>query len=477
MGAVVSLPLTAATMVGSWAASCLGAAACSGITQVCGALPSSSIATRIGYAVIFVLNSILSWIMLSGWVVKQLEKLTFDYIKITCHNGDCFGFVYVHRINFALAVFHLVLGLLLMGIRSTKNPRAIIQNSFWGLKIVLWISFIILTFFIPDSFFIFWGNHFAMFFSVIFLFIGLVLLIDFAHSWAELCLQQIEDSDSNIWIFLLVGSTLGMYIGAIVLTTLMYIFFAHGGCSMNQAAITINLILMLIVSGASIHPIVQEFNPQAGLAQSAMVSIYCTYLIVCAVVSEPDDLSCNPLVRSRGTRTASIVIGAIFTFLAIGYTTTTAATKTAAFGNDNGASSGYEPIDSEIHAMRVRAIQSAVDEGSLPASALTDQSLLFSQDDHDEYGDDDGSSNINDDDERVSTKYNYALFHFVFFLATQWIATLLTMNVEKDTLGEFVPVGRTYFSAWVKIVSSWICYALYLWTIVAPALFPERFEV
>ncbi|KHJ75098.1 hypothetical protein OESDEN_25286, partial [Oesophagostomum dentatum] len=29
-------------------------------------------------------------------------------------------------------------------------------------------------------------------------------------------------------------------------------------------------------------------------------------------------------------------------------------------------------------------------------------------------------------------------------------------------------------SVWVKIVSSWLCVALYGWTLVAPALFPDR---
>jgi hypothetical protein len=470
MGAILSVPLMVTPMVGSWVASCCGAALFSALCSVCGKC-SSSIATRIGYAVLFLVNSILSWIMLTDWAIKKLEHLTLDYMKLTCLGGECYGFVAVHRINFALALFHLILACLLIGVHSSRNPRAGIQNGYWGLKIVAWMALIVITFLIPESFFVFWGNYAAMIGSCIFILIGLVLLVDFAHSWAETCLAHVEESDSNVWRVILVGSTVGMYIGSIVLTVLMYVFFASSGCSMNQAAITINLILSVVISVMSINPTVQEFNPRAGLAQSAMVSIYCAYLTMSAVAAEPDDKNCNPLIRSKGTRTASIVLGAIFTFLAIAYTTTRAATQSSI---SRGGSTQYEPLASEHSlvtqepsrsAMRQEALRAAVESGSLPASALN-ENWEYS-DDEDDYS--------QGDDEKGTTKYNYVLFHLVFLLATQWTATLLTMNVEKDISGDFAPVGRTYFSSWVKIVSAWICFFLYGWTLLAPVLFPDRF--
>lgn len=414
--------------------------------------------------------------MLTDWAIKKLERLTFDYVHLRCNGGEegqCYGFASVHRINFALALFHVILALLLVGVHSTRNPRAKIQNGYWGIKVMAWMALIVLSFVIPDSFFVIWGNYIATIGAMLFIFIGLVLLVDFAHSWAETCLEHIEDSESNLWKFILVGSTMGMYLGSLVLTILMYVFFAPGGCSMNQAAITINLVFSVLVSAISVHPRVQEANPQAGLAQASMVAIYCTYLTMSAVAAEPDDNNCNPLIRSQGARTASIVMGAIFTFLAIAYTTTRAAYQTS---TSTVRESGYEPIQSEHglvttqpsrREMRTQAIQAAVETGGLPASALDDN---WSDSD-----DDEEPSGAYGDDERGATKYNYVLFHLVFFLATQWTATLLTINVEKDSLEDFAPVGRTYFSSWVKIVSAWICYGLYTWTLTAPVLFPERF--
>ncbi|ODQ66411.1 TMS membrane protein/tumor differentially expressed protein [Nadsonia fulvescens var. elongata DSM 6958] len=477
MGAVLSVPITMGTAVATSAAtsvfSCFGSLLCTSLFSGFGAC-SSSIATRVSYAVLFSINSILSWIMLTDWAIKRLEGLTFNYMKFKCQGEECYGFVAVHRINFALGLFHLLLALLLSGVHSTRNPRAKIQNQFWGPKIVVWLMFIISSFFIPEKFFVLWGNYVAIAASIVFILIGLVLLVDFAHEWAETCLTHIEDDDSRSWRTILVGSTLSMYVGCLVLTILMYIFFSGSGCSMNQASITINLVLVLLVSIISVNPLVQEYNPKSGLAQAAMVCIYCSYLTMSAVASEPDDKYCNPLIRSRGTRTASIILGSLFTFIAIAYTTIRAATKTSKY--DDSPSYNHVSSDELVvvngptsrSEMRANAIRAAIESGSLPATALND--------DWDEYYDDEdreASSYI--DDEKGSTKYNYSLFHLVFFLATQWTATLLTMNVEKDELGDFAPVGRTYFYSWVKIVSAWVCYALYSWTLVAPVLFPDRF--
>ncbi|CAG8973250.1 hypothetical protein HYALB_00000009 [Hymenoscyphus albidus] len=476
MGALLSLPLLAVPSMGTFlgfAASCCGAATCSAVCSACGKC-GNSVATRIAYALILLVNSILSWIMLTPWAINKLQHLTLDYMTITCPDGACYGWVAVHRINFALGIFHLIMGLLLLGVNSSKDPRASIQNGFWGPKIIAWLALIVVSFFIPEAFFMVWGQYISLIGATLFLLLGLILLVDLAHSWAEYCLGRIEETDSRVWRGILIGSTLGMFVGSLVMTILQYVFFAKDGCSMNQAAITINLILLLVCSVVSVHPAIQEYNPKAGLAQSAMVAIYCTYLTMSAVSMEPDDKQCNPLIRAQGTRTTSIVIGAIVTMLTVAYTTTRAATQGIALG---GKGKRIRLPDDDEHdlvtqqpdsrrEMRAAALRQAVEEGSLPADALLD-------DDQDS-----DSGNSAKDDERSSTQYSYALFHVIFFLATTWVATLLTMNIEESTKDgkDFAPVGRTYWASWVKIISAWVCYGIYTWTLVAPIVLPDRFD-
>ena len=67
--------------------------------------------------------------MLSSWAIKKLEHLTLDYFPITCLGERCYGFVAVHRIQFALGVFHAVLAAILVGVKSSKGGRAAIQNG------------------------------------------------------------------------------------------------------------------------------------------------------------------------------------------------------------------------------------------------------------------------------------------------------------------------------------------------------------
>lgn len=180
----------------------------------------------------------------------------------------------------------------------------------------------------------FWGNYVALIGATIFIVLGLVLLVDFAHSWSETCLENWENSsNSNLWQWILLGSTAGMYAATIALTSVMFAFFAGSGCTMNRFFISFNLALCVIVTIICVHPTVQEHNPRSGLAQSSMVAAYCTYLIMSAIGNREHD-TCNPLQKYRGTvegtRTTTVVLGAVFTFLAIAYSTSRAATQSKA---------------------------------------------------------------------------------------------------------------------------------------------------
>lgn len=229
------------------------------------------------------------------------------------------------------------------------------------------------------------------------------------------------------------------------MTILLYVFFAGNGCGLNQFFITLNLILCLILTFLCVSPSVQDANPRSGLAQSSMVSAYCTYLITSAVMNH-DDKHCNPITKGRelnGYKQTTVVLGALFTFLAIAYSTSRAATqskqlvgKRRAVANANVSlpPTSYGPLatngeseegvttnqPTKKDSLRIQALMAAVEAGAIPASALDEDD---DEDDEDDYG---NPGNTENDDERNGTRYSYTFFHLVFAMAACYTAMLLT---------------------------------------------------
>jgi hypothetical protein len=191
-----------------------------------------------------------------------------------------------------------------------------------------------------------------------------------------------------------------------------------------------------------------------------------------------------------------VILGAMFTFLAIAYSTTRAATQGSSIGTNQ--SDGAIRLDteagedhglissepSERRRMRTEALQAAVDAGylnlsnifliyrSLPASALEES------DDEDSIHQGVSPKDSGErDDERGSVQYQYSTFHFVFFLATCYTACLLTSwNTMKtkenpdDDDEKLIVIGNSMTVVWVKIVSSWVVYLLYGWSLLLPVV-------
>lgn len=259
---------------------------------------------------------------------------------------------------------------------SSFTSLLLINIRWWGPKVLLWFVLVGVSFTIPNEFFMFWGNYVSLIGATTFILLGLVLLVDFAHSWSETCLENWENSSSNFWQWVLIGSTAIMYAFTITLTGLLYAYFAGSGCTLNQFFISFNLALCIVITFMSVNPIVQASNPRSGLAQSSMVAAYCTYLIVSALSNHVHETQqCNPLRDGKTTRNSVIILGGIFTFLAIAYSTTRAATQSRALVGKGKKSRIQLPADEEIHVIdsqpgkipspRHQALLAAIEAGSV----------------------------------------------------------------------------------------------------------------
>ncbi|KAG0142939.1 hypothetical protein CROQUDRAFT_661892 [Cronartium quercuum f. sp. fusiforme G11] len=504
MGALLSIPLLGSVggLVSTLGVSCLSglvffctSQAASAFCKSCNF--SSSIATRVAYCLILILNSLFAWIMLTPFAIRKLESWSYDYIKMSCTEDTCYGVLAVHRICFALTLFHAVLAVLLVGVTSTRQKMAVVQNGWWGPKVLIWILLVFATFSIPNGFFMFYSRYVAWLGSIIFIFFGLVLLVDFAYVFGDYVLREIEASTdqsgwrAKAWGYTLITVTLSMHLLSIGLSVVDLAFFGVSGCGLNRFFILFNLALALIVTAISVHPAVRDANPSSGIIQSGVVVLYCTQLVTSAVANHDDgDSRCNPLTKlQEGTETSMVVLGAIMTLIAVAYTTFRAGTRSFEFtGMMNDHETGYVALQDSEPApitrqpkkkdpLRIQALQAAIAEGSLPESALQEEE----EDDNEEQT----SSNNEKDDEKIRVRYHYSSFHFIFVLATMYVAMLLThWNIvthaqEDGRSGELatpVKIGRSTVTMWMRIISSWVCMVLYAWTLLAPVLMPERFS-
>ncbi|TPX67577.1 hypothetical protein SpCBS45565_g03714 [Spizellomyces sp. 'palustris'] len=431
-----------------------------------GSFSGSSTATRVGYAFMFVLTAVLSWIMQSDWASRKLESISHGYLQLKCPQGDCYGYLAVIRICFATTLFHAIMSAIMYNVKSSRDFRSSIQNGYWAWKLLAWAGLVILNFFIPNEFFMFVGKYLDIPGAFVFILIQIVLLIDFAYTFSETLLEKWEEKEDKRWLGVLLAITFGAFVCSIALTGVMYAWFGSSSCKLNQFFISFNLILCLIVTALSVAPPIQEANPKSGLAQGAMVTVYATYLIASAIVSEPNDNGenvCNPTNKSGKTETTTLVLGSLFTFLALAYSTTRAATKGDVLAT-NGDDEASLPLISEQPSGRSSHLRSAVESGALPSRAL-----------HDDDDGDDGAFGVPDDDEKDGVQYNYSFFHIIFLLASMYLAMLLTGWDMVDKTDGVAVVGKSMGAAWVKVVSSWFVLLLYVWTLVAPVLLPDRF--
>ncbi|XP_026726116.1 probable serine incorporator isoform X3 [Trichoplusia ni] len=436
MGAVLGL-CSAAQL-----ACCCGSAACS---LCCSACPScaNSTSTRLMYAVMLLLVMIAACVTLAPGLHDEMKKVPFcknstHYIpgdlKVDC--DQAVGYLAVYRICFAACLFFVLMALITIGVKSSKDPRAGIQNGFWGIKYLLVIGGIIGAFFIPEGQFASTWMVFGMIGGFGFIVIQLILIIDFAHSWAERWVSNYEESQSRTWYAALLLAMLTCYALAITGVVLLYVYYTKSsGCDLSKFFISFNLILVVLASGISILPSVQEHQPRSGLLQSAVVSLYVMYLTWSALSNA--DKACNGI--TGGSNESSFdkqsIIGLVIWVCSVLYSSIRTASSSS-------------KITMSDHILAKDGNGEGADGGE---AGRGEEAKVF-------------------DNEGDGVAYSWTFFHVVFALATLYIMMTLTnwYNPSSQLSKENVA------SMWIKITSSWLCVGLYVWTLVAPAVFPDR---
>uniref|UniRef100_A0A9J7YYH4 Serine incorporator 1 n=1 Tax=Cyprinus carpio carpio TaxID=630221 RepID=A0A9J7YYH4_CYPCA len=416
-----------------------------------------SIVTRIMYAFILLLGTIIACVMLSPGVEQQLNRIpgfcsggagsSIPGIEANVQCEIFLGYKAVYRVCCGMSLFFLAFSLLTINVKNSRDPRAAIHNRFWIFKIAAMVAVTVGAFYIPE------GPFTRMWFVVgscgafCFILIQLVLLIDFAHSWNESWVDKMEKENRKRWYIALLSVTGVNYILSFTAAVLCYNIYAQPeGCMLNKFFICFNMLLCVIASALSVLPRIQEYQPRSGLLQSSIMTLYTMYLTWSAMTNEPDR-TCNPrlisifqqITSSTVWWDAQSIVGLAIFVLCILY------------------SSIRSSNTSQVNKLTLAAKDTTVVDESYTVSLEIAEEV---------------KTPIVEDNERDTVQYSYAFFHFMLFLASLYIMMTLTNWYSPDA--DYSAMTSKWPAVWVKISSSWVCLSLYSWSLVAPMILTNR---
>ncbi|GAB4821842.1 hypothetical protein N2152v2_008888 [Parachlorella kessleri] len=371
----------------------------------------------------------MDWIFLAGWTVTAilswtlrdygLQALNFPPLNKcladststqTDVNATCLGEVAVLRISFGNVCFFFLMAVLLLGVTQQDNLRMMLHTGLWPVKFVVWGGLIGSTFAMPNNMFHVYGQI-ARVLSCFYIIFQLVLLLDFIYRINEWLLERERCS------CVIVGLTGLLIVGSFVGSGFLYKYYApHASCRLNIFFITWNIVLFLVYGAISVSPLRVQ---SAGLLTSAFVFAYTTYYLWSALNSEPVS-ECVGL--SVGGNKALNITAFVLTLLSVAYTCWSSSVSSQSFDLGTPLSSGSGSSTAE-------------GDGKIP--------------------------------------YRPDFFHLTFLLASAYLVMVFTGWDLAGDDKEFT-VDKGWGSTWVKIVASWLCAALYLWSMVAHRVLQGR---
>ncbi|KXZ45723.1 hypothetical protein GPECTOR_51g709 [Gonium pectorale] len=401
--------------------------------------------------------------MIVAWVLRDfatpiLQKIPWIVKDVTqAHVDEWFGQQAVYRVSMGNFLFFSCMSLALVGVKTKGDKRdRYLHHGHPLLKLGVWLLFTALPFLFPNEL-LHAYSWLARIGSGVFLVIQMIILLDFVQAWNESWVAAGEEDER--WLYGLMALTVGAYAGTLTLAGLMYHWFkpaGAGSCSLNIALITLTLLLAVGFSMLSLTPVVR----QGSIFPASVISLYAAYLCFSALQSEPRDYACNGLAhRLTAASGGTLALGMLVTLASVVYAAFRAGSNTSLFTLD-GSEEG-EPVAERQALLSAEEGTSAGLDGVPDVAEATREAVTG------------GATRVESPAaSSAPVSYNYSFFHLIFALASMYIAMLMTgwgsVAQEKDR----IDVG--WSSVWVKTAAQWATGLLYCWTLLAPALFPDR---
>ncbi|XP_042415599.1 probable serine incorporator isoform X1 [Zingiber officinale] len=379
--------------------------------------PNPSLA-RFIYALIFLVTCLLAWSIRDYGhnALSELERLK------GCHGArDCLGAEGVLRISFGCFSFFFMMFLSTVGTKKLEDTRNNWHSEWWPVKIILWIGFMVIPFFIPSAFVQLYGKI-AHFGAGAFLLIQLISVISFI-TWLNECCQSEKYYEQCQ--YQVMALSVMAFLASIVGITMMYIWYVPNvSCKLNLLFITLTLVLLQLMTLTSVRSKVR-----GGFLAPGLMGMYIVYLCWSAIRSEPQTEFCNKKVEAATSADWLTIVSFVIAVLAIVIAT---------------FSTG---IDSK---------------------RLKEQfTYMFKK------------TGVESED---GVPYGYGFFHFVFAMGAMYFAMLFVSWNSQNTMPKWtIDVG--WASTWVRIVNEWVATLVYnvflvmtVWMLIAPLFWKSKRE-
>ncbi|GMN46583.1 hypothetical protein TIFTF001_015763 [Ficus carica] len=403
-------------------ASCCAAATCGLCTSVASGISKKS--ARLAYCGLFGVSLVVSWILREVGA-PLLEKFPWINQSGTTHTKEWYQTQAVLRVSFGNFLFFATFALIMIGVKDQNDRRDSWHHGGWIAKMVIWLVLVVLMFFIPDAVISFYGTL-SKFGAGLFLLVQVIILLDFTHSWNDAWIEK----DEQKWYIALLVVSIGCYLAAFAFSGILFIWFNPSGqdCGLNVFFIVMTMILAFAFAIIALHPAVN-----GSLLPASVISLYCAYVCYTGLSSEPRDYACNGLNKSKAVSAGTLILGMLTTVLSVLYSALRAGSSTTFLS----------PPSSPKSAAKKPLLESELEEGK-----------------------------DKKEKEARPVSYSYTFFHLIFALASMYAAMLLSGWTNTSDSSDLIDVGWT--TVWVRICTEWVTAALFVWSLLAPLICPDR---
>lgn len=374
---------------------------------------------------VLTLASIILSVVLQIYFADEVSRNNWSNGCKAENLSECEGYQIVFRISFALVSFFVMHGIVLI-----FSPS--IFDKMWPLKYLGYFILLFAYYFCPPNMFDDRGYAWvARICGAIFLVFQQVILLDIAYTWNEKWCENASDTDNgefNKWTAGLIFASL--FIFSVSLTGIGLLYWQFSGCSDNNAIITFTLLFTIISTIIQIF-----FSSQGSLLTSSVMSLYGTFICFSAISLNP--LShCNPILTTDSSTTLFVqIVGTILTVLSLSWTTYSAISS---YTNDVSSKSVKNKTESNVSLLEKNEI-------------------------------------VDDDNNYSAQTVNLILeVTLIFILVSMYYGMVLTnwATFQRHTDSPDPKAGNA--AMWMQAMGQWVAFCLYIFSLVAPTLFPDR---